>query len=978
MLRQEVYALDDKDKERSNRPYSVSERNYAIKPVQPLGANRHSIFFTHALETIDFYYERKLFPVVNGQIVDAAAAQSAGVTWRADPRVSHAAVLDVDDYGNVRQSVAIGYGRRFDDLNPVLTDADRRKQKQLSVTLTDASFTNAVVAVDAYRAPLPAEVHTYELLKLRPAAQQADITNLFRFKELVALVSQAGDGVHDLLYEDVNATRAMGAGPYRRPIEQVRTRYRSNNLGQLLPLQTLQALAVPGESYRLAFTPGLLSTVYQRPHAPQATENLLPNPGSVLLADATQPSDRGGYVDLDADGRWWTPSGRAFFHPGETASVQDEMSEAASHFFLPRRFRDPFAQSTLVDYVNDLFPARTRDALGNMVEAVYDFRVLQAKQLTDPNGNRSFAAFDAFGLPVATAVCGKISETLGDSLDDFGDFDADPSLAQLRGFVALPRVQASSLLRGASSRVAYDLDRFRRCGEPPFAATLTRETHVSDLLPGQALQIQVSFTYSDGFGRELQSKIPAEPGRRTPAPATWLCRAAISVQVRCTRRQRCACLGDREPSLGRQGPDGLQQQGQTGQAVRAILQQHPPVRSGTGDDRYRRHADLVLRPGRTRRRDASSESHLREGRVRSVAAGDLGRERHGHANPIRRPIRMSGRSFSCCPLLTTCPTWHDAATQRRKGTRRESAQRTRLPRTPHTPTVPTSTRSVGLPDGRRQRQMPAARYRSTPTRVSWTSKAISARSIDAKDRIVMHYDYDMLGNRIHQSSMEAGERWMLNDVTGKPIRAWDSRDHGLRTEYDELRRPLRSFVIGADAQNPAREICFEQTVYGESPAAASLPAKSCKPTCAASPTSTTTPPASSPARRTTSRATCCAARGNWCGTTRPHRIGRRAHSPFSKPRSSPAAPAMTRSIGRSRWSRRTATSRRQINVIRPGYNEANLLERVDVWLGQAAEPADLLDPPSATLHAVTNIDYDAKGQRTRIALRQRRADRLHL
>ncbi|NIP68022.1 MAG: hypothetical protein GTO04_02205, partial [Planctomycetales bacterium] len=57
--------------------------------------------------------------------------------------------------------------------------------------------------------------------------------------------------------------------------------------------------------------------------------------------------------------------------------------------------------------------------------------------------------------------------------------------------------------------------------------------------------------------------------------------------------------------------------------------------------------------------------------------------------------------------------------------------------------------------------------------------------------------YDMLGNRIHQISMEAGERWMLNDVTGNPIRAWDSRGHIFRTEYDPLRRTLRIHVIGA-------------------------------------------------------------------------------------------------------------------------------------------------------------------------------------
>ena len=56
----------------------------------------------------------------------------------------------------------------------------------------------------------------------------------------------------------------------------------------------------------------------------------------------------------------------------------------------------------------------------------------------------------------------------------------------------------------------------------------------------------------------------------------------------------------------------------------------------------------------------------------------------------------------------------------------------------------------------------------------------------------MRYDYDMLGNRIHQASMEAGERWMLNDVAGKPLYAWDSRDHQFRTAYDPLRRPVET------------------------------------------------------------------------------------------------------------------------------------------------------------------------------------------
>ena len=55
-----------------------------------------------------------------------------------------------------------------------------------------------------------------------------------------------------------------------------------------------------------------------------------------------------------------------------------------------------------------------------------------------------------------------------------------------------------------------------------------------------------------------------------------------------------------------------------------------------------------------------------------------------------------------------------------------------------------------------------------------------------------------------------------------------------------------------------------------------------------------------------------------------------------------------------------------LNVTQPSYNEASYLKQVDVWLQQTSEPTSLLDPGTASLHAVTNIDYNAKGQRTKI------------
>jgi hypothetical protein len=80
----------------------------------------------------------------------------------------------------------------------------------------------------------------------------------------------------------------------------------------------------------------------------------------------------------------------------------------------------------------------------------------------------------------------------------------------------------------------------------------------------------------------------------------------------------------------------------------------------------------------------------------------------------------------------------------------------------------------------------------------------------------------MLGTRIHQASMEAGERWMLNEAMGQPIRLWNSRQYVLRIEYDALRRPLRSFVQGGDPADPSsqlfpQDLLYERTIYGESP-----------------------------------------------------------------------------------------------------------------------------------------------------------------
>lgn len=136
-----------------------------------------------------------------------------------------------------------------------------------------------------------------------------------------------------------------------------------------------------------------------------------------------------------------------------------------------------------------------------------DYRVLQPWLITDPNGNRSAVRFDTFGMVVATAVMGKVNQLKGDRL---AGFSPDPTAQELLDFLADPKGKAAGLLGDATTRIVYDLHRYLDAGQPAFAATLAREMDASSP-PPQDLQIQVSLSYSDGFGREIQKKIQAEP-----------------------------------------------------------------------------------------------------------------------------------------------------------------------------------------------------------------------------------------------------------------------------------------------------------------------------------------------------------------------------------------------------------------------------------------------------------------------------------
>jgi RHS repeat-associated protein len=953
ILRQEVYADDGGVK--VGIPYSVSERNYTIEVVQRQGANRHAVFFTHPREGMSYHYER------NPQ----------------DPRVQHELVLKVDGYGNVERAVTIGYPRAN-------VPEPLAEQHETHMTLTLNRFANRDDQPDWYRVGLPVEARTYELVKPPSGSPVVSFVDLQGLVDgLVALVAP---GQYEPLVEKTIPyqqwdwrkqwnPQAEPGGPENtglRLVEHLLTRYRKNDLTGPLALGQVDSLALPYETYKLAFTPGLLAQVYRR-----GQENLLPDPVRVLGGTG---DDQGAYVDLDGNGHWWMPSGQVFYDPNANptnpaTTAPQELLEARQHFFLPRKFTGPFGHSSTVDYQHDLLAVETKDALGNTVHSVNDYCVLQPRLVTDPNNNQSEAAFDALGMVVGTAMRGK---TRGDSLDGFRTDLTQPEIDQF--FASPTGPLAATQLGNATMRIIYDGTRYQRepdrlKKQPAFAAALARETHTGEPLPTDGLKIQVSFSYSDGFGREIQKKIQAEKGpvpRRDPATG----------RIIVDNGQPVMTDRDVEPRWVGSGWTIFNNKGKP-------VRQYEPFFTDTHAFEFEpligvspvlfydpvERVVATLHPNHTYEKVVLDPWQQTTYDVNDTVAATASGIQTGHPRTDPDIAGYVAEYFKTQPA--PWETWHVQRMHKPVGDpERDAAQKaaahTDTPTVAHFDTLGRPFLTVVQNRFVRNGAMKEEPY---ATRVKLDIEGNQRAVIDTKDRIVMRYDYDMLGNVIHQASMEAGERWMLGDVTGKPIRAWDSRRHTFRTEYDVLRRATRSFVSGDDPQNANREMCFEVSVYGEK-AVQAQPALNLRGKLllhcdgAGVVVNADRNPHTgqdeaydfkgNPLRTTRRLAREYKETVDWNGVRWGAVEAALSANPFQLTDVLGPLSVMletepfTSSVTYDALNRPTAVTTPDGSVYRPTFNDANLLDKVDVDLHGAVTPF------------VTNIDYNAKGQRTAI------------
>ncbi len=431
----------------------------------------------------------------------------------------------------------------------------------------------------------------------------------------------------------------------------------------------------------------------------------------------------GGYVS-DSDG-YWVPEGRLVYD--------------ASKFYLPVEAIDAFGGTSTIEYdPYGLLVVRSTDAAGNVTLVENDYRVLQPSTFIDPNENKSYFEYDALGMLKQTVLSGKNGE---------GDTPADPT-----------------------TRLEYDLDRWRTSGKPAFVKTEARETH-----GGGSPCWQESYSYTGGFGQEVMRKVQAEGGL---APA--------------------------------RGPDGELLRDEDG---KLILQPTPDRWVGTGRTVFDNKGNPIKQyePFFSSTSDYEDEADLVECGVTPIF----------HYDPLGRLVRTEQPNGTVSRIVFDAwrqESWdeNDAIVgtswlgDRQALPEGDPARRSADLTLEHagTPTV-AHLDSLGRTFLSVADNGPGHLYE---TRLELDLQGNQRTITDPRGIAIARQTFDMLQRPLYMDSGDAGERWTLPDAADQPIYSWDGRDHRVRRRYDLLRRQTHAYV----SRKGDKEVLAERIYYGES------------------------------------------------------------------------------------------------------------------------------------------------------------------
>lgn len=705
ILRQEVYAMDGTAEE--DKPYTVSTHNCIVKLLQPQLPNKFAAFITHESESLTIQYERNLD----------------------DPRMAHSLNIEVDDFGDVLQSAAVVYGRKITD--PQLPAEIQAEQNKVHVVYTTNAYTNSFNQPNAYRLKLLSATQTYELTN-----NAYNALSSFSIEQLETDFAAATAIPYETTADGTLQKRLTAAA---------QSIYLRNDLVTILPLHQFDTLGFIDQTYKQAFTPGLITSLYGTRVVNQ------------MLTDAK-------YVQADGI-NWWVASGRNIY-----LQAPETVADAKQRFYLPIATKDPLGAETKIWYdAYHLLVIKTEDEIHNTASAeTIDYRTLQATVLKDLNENISEILTDELGMVIATSVHGTENDGNHGDLPLSSYVLVDP--ADTTEVITNPH----KFLQQATSFFYYDLFAFVTRNQPACFATVVRETHVSEL-NGNQPKVALSVGYSNGLGKNLQTKVQAEPG----IALQWQGNNLVTV--------------DTTPNL-RWAANGRTILNNKGNPVK----QYEPFFSTTFE--YESESALV--------EIGFSSTLYYDSLSRNILA------RHANGS-------FAKTQFSAWKELTfdENDTVLESSWYVERGSPNPIGPE---PADPEQRAAWLATKHANTPAQKHLDSLGRAIYTIADNGVAgkFSTRSVldiqnnSLDLIDARGNPVMHCGFDMISRQSMQHSMDAGDKFVFNDVLNQQVFSWDNMDRRFKTEYDVLHRPLKQWlkenILNA---NPEKLVHF--SVYGE-------------------------------------------------------------------------------------------------------------------------------------------------------------------
>ncbi|TAK51666.1 MAG: insecticidal toxin complex protein, partial [Bacteroidetes bacterium] len=662
-----------------------------------------------------------------------------------DPRVAHNLNIKLDEYGNVLESASVVYPRMTPDGS--LPAEIQETQNKTAIIYTQNHFTNDVNIDDVYRLRVPSEVKTYELKGVNKTNQ------LYKLGDFNNILTAA----NEVEYHQIDTNPAPGTSQ-KRLIEDIRNLFYKNDLTDPLPLHQMESKGIPFESYQLAYTPALISDIFGT------------KVNSALMSD-------GKFIPNNGDNNWWIRSGRRQFIENVETAI-----DAENRFYTPISYTDPYEATTKVKYYSNyfLFVEESEDAVGNKSKVeLFNFRMLSPQRMKDPNNNVSETILDELGFVKAMTLFGKGSEA--DDLTGLHEFTTDAEKTQVTTFFnTFDSVQLTNLGKNlqqhATARFVYDFDGYKNSGKPVVVASIVREEHFQK---NNNSPVQLCFEYSNGLGQVVMKKAQAEPGpakKATVNPDDTYSISEVNTATLSPRQLRW--IGNGKTILNNKGNAVKQYE-----PYFSITHQYEDlkelVETGVTPLMY---YDALGRLIKTKMPDGTfSKTEFDSWKQSIYDPNDTILDSLWHHNRTNRLIDAELIAEGKNP-------------GREKIAADKAANHANTPNVLHVDTLGRPVLSI---EHNKNIVTQADEFYHTKVKVDIEGNQRSVT--DARGNVVMQYKYDMLGNKVYQNSMDAGQRWLLSNVLGDPLRTWDERNHELQYFYDDpLHRLTQSKVIGGD------------------------------------------------------------------------------------------------------------------------------------------------------------------------------------